>query len=650
LNIYITASQLEESPYPLWHDFLKKLLLLKNTFILTEASLNNHEIEDLSISLKKTYGLAEDLNFAWEIEDNNKNNVLLDFHASLASMEKFSDFKKVGFIGFKDNFEEKINYYSSFEFDLLISEFLPDEIPHTLNEKEISFFISTFYFLPPHPSSFKITKSIEDQILIIIDSHSVTYKDKDLKYLRILDRFETFKILDVGKTTFCQPTLSASSIFFANISPQYKHCFRISSPIKTEDLNQRIDLESPLRNIFFKTNYLEKDLIFKQNELSLRGKLNGILNQKKEEGSKEFASNLDPNEEFSRFLGSIEGKNNCAALFNFPRTFGKERIKIVQKSFFPNWIFKPTTEAFLFHLISTRIEEEKSGETSYSFPEEVFDFIMDSYFLLQILDRNNLFLSNFLKLFDLTSENVLERFHKITISAKSNFVENIPAVADWYSEIAYKLIKQELRFTFSAQKPSINQKTASTLLRFIHLGDSNQKDSVNKKTRIVTILIISDQGDSALEFCRQEKESSDRNIICVTSALCFGIRGEIDNCKKALLLYEFKNAQYGKDYVSVAYFFASFLAGIYENEFILNTIKSYNSRKPSKEWWQTELTTLAILKTIPESLSPNLISVCKDYLSVNLNFNEKDFVILHSSNETEDKATLVLRKIIPLLI
>ncbi len=650
MKIYITTSQIAESPYPLWHGFIEKLLLLKNTFIYTGGVLNDDEKKDLSKSLKKTYGLEKNPQYAWEIEGDSKKNVLFDFHADLAPMEEFSNFKKIGFLGFKDNFEEKINYYSSYEFDVLISEFLPDEIPSSLNEREISFFISTFYFLPPHPSSFKVTKSIEDQILIIIDSRNITLKDKDLKYLRILEQLKSFSILDVCKATTFQPTLSASSIFFANISPQYKHCFRISSPIKIVDLNHQIDLESPLRNIFFRTNYLEKDLIFKQNGLSLRGKLNGILNQKEEKEHIEFASNLDPNEEFSRFLSSIEGKNNCAALFNFPRTFGNKKIKIVQKSFFPNWIFKPTTEAFLFHLIRTRIEQEKTGETTYCYPKEVFDFIMDSYFLLQILDRNNLFFSNFLKLFDLTSENVLKRFHKVTTSAKSNFVENIPAVADWYSEIAYKLIKQELRLTFSSQKPSINQKTASTLLRFIHLGDSNQKDSLSKKMHIATLLILSDQGDSALESCRQEKESSDRNILSVSSALCFGICGDIDNCKEALLLYEFKNTQYGKDYVSVAYLFASFLAGIYEDELVSNTLQNYNSRKPSKEWWKTDLTILAILKTIPETLSPNLISICKDYLSVNLNFNDKDLAILDSSFKRDEKSSSFLSKIIPLLI
>jgi hypothetical protein len=151
-------------------------------------------------------------------------------------------------------------------------------------------------------------------------------------------------------------------------------------------------------------------------------------------------------------------------------------------------------------------------------------------------------------------------------------------------------------------------------------------------------------------LCKLQESQSDKNILCINSALCFGLLGKVEACRESLSLHKHIDSQYGKDFVSVAYLLANFLSGdIIENE-VSKILDHYKSRKPSKAWWKTDFVVLAILKVIPKDLSPKLFADCKKYATTKLGFSHQqvdEFSIKQA--ELSDDSSALLKTTLALL-
>lgn len=612
MNILIPANQIIKKPYPLWNKYWKKLLSRQETFLLKSLISSEPPEDDLVKHVKALYQLEDYPQLLGELSPKIENSIVLDFEGKETFITEISKVRKIGFIGFNDDFEKKIERYAEMEFDAIISELMPDEIPTNLSSHTMDFFFSRHYFLPPQSVSFKIIESDSPKILFLKDSYYHNSNQRDQKLLDIIDLVDSFEILSVNELEKKSHNICASSIVFAGINPQYKHSLRLSSKIPVSELNQGLSYESPLRNIFFDSNYLCHDLIFHQEPNSLRHKINQIIKNKK---SQDLKGVEIEEKEFSNLLFFLEhGKTEDRRRFHAADTTFRSLEKN-DESKYPLWFFHPATEPYLRQLV--RQIKEKGLDIPDS---QLVEFIFDAFFTVQLLDFNNLFFADFLTLFDINSKEVLERFHDLACKACKSFGQKVPEGSGLHAKISYKLAKQNFRSSFASQHPNFDQKTANTLIEFISLGQKLYQDSLTDKMYTLSLLILSNQDAKAYKFTKLQKTQSDINILCIYSALCFGLLGNAGACRESLSLYKHMDSQYGKDFTSIAYLLANFLSGDMIASQAPKILDDYKLRKPSKAWWESDFVVLAILKVIPRELSPELFCDCEKYATTKLGF------------------------------
>ena len=123
LNIFIPAYQIIKNPYPLWNKFWGQLLSSQGTFLLKSPSSPELPDDDLLKQVKDLFQLENYPQLTGELSQKIENAIVLDFEGRESFTEETSKVRKIGFIGFNDDFEEKIE----------ANEFsIPDYVSNTL--------------------------------------------------------------------------------------------------------------------------------------------------------------------------------------------------------------------------------------------------------------------------------------------------------------------------------------------------------------------------------------------------------------------------------------------------------------------------------------------------------------------------------------
>ena len=620
MNIYIPADQLVENPFPLWNDHFRKLLNHPETILTVSPTFSDSEKTKLETGLKQLYNQEALPNFVCDVSEISEKNIYLDFVGLSLPVSLPNKIRKIGFLSFNDDIPKKLEFYRSSAFEGIVSEIMPDEIPCNLRKELIIFFLTKCNFLPPCQNAIKIQKSSSPRIVVFESPDQPA--SGAFNITKPLEKLKGVEFSNISKLRSSKYNLDASSIVLADTNPQLHHCLRLASPVPTQILDNGISIDSPLRNFFFKSHYLNPNLIFPKKNLSIRESLTSAFKSTNEPFQCPTPVE-DDSKQHERMLEFItEGKR----LFDF--SLPSDIIELnnsfsKSESSYAKWFFHPATEPLLMFLAKSIIGNDSKFK---ELDKKTIDFALDALCIIQMIDRSNLYLDRFSDLFDFKSVEVRKRFHQLCCTAHSTFGPKTKDGSNLHAEIAYKYIKKNFTTFFRADHAFLDLDTDKSLVSFMDLANENEKNSPSSKRYRLILLILTNQEEKAFEFCKNQESISIKNLLFVTMGLCFLLLKNLNLCRNSLKGFVYTESQYGKDYVFMVYLLCDVLISDSSSETYLSILEHYRLRKPSSKWWKIDLTVFAILINSKSLLNESLHNMYKLEAKERFNFKAEKYI------------------------
>jgi hypothetical protein len=623
MKFFFIANQLLKNPYPFWNVLLGKIIESNESYILIEdnsSQLNSNQIIEKLCSL---YNVSESsVNIYSENGDTKSGALFLTETLNEEIYGKFESLKTVGFIGFKDKIDEKLDYYNSINAEIILSEIIANEIPHTVSDSNFSYFISKGYFVPPITDFIRINKSSNKRILIIEDSNKI-HSPLEVNLLKALKSINNFHSIDLNQYDGKEEIETEKIISFVE-NPQINHALILSSQVEVHFFDP--NSKNPYRCLFIEDSVDPQEISLITNNRSIRFNIKSIIDY-----SKNLTSS-DKSNVINKPVQSIE--TEVESLINY--IVNDERVTLPYRSLslptlpkvkkqlnlegLPNWILHFSTESLLHGLMIQMNDNENN---------QIQELTKDALCLLHAVDIDFEYLASFKQLFPSPDVDYLNRFSRVAATIPNGNKKYFPNLHAARCQIASRFLRAELPNCFTREKATFSTDDYSRLIDYIYpRGESSQSSSSGDMYKL-QILTMNRQYEEALNFCRSSEDLSSQNILHTTFAIMTALLEEYDYCAEALNLYQKTDKQYAKDNVLVAYVTARLLINETLDEKNLEMIiGSYQKRKPSAVWWMSDLICMAIVKLFPHDENSETITNCIQFLRNKCDFTDEDISTL----------------------
>jgi len=639
MKFFFIANQLLKNPYPFWNVLLGKIIERNETYILIEndsSQLNSNQIIDQLCSL---YNVSESsVNIYPENGDTKSGALFLTEALNEEIYGKFESLKTVGFIGFKDKIDEKLDYYNSINAEIILSEIIANEIPHIISDSNFSYFIRKGYFVPPFTDFISINRSSNKRILIIEDSNKL-HSLLEFNLLKALKSINNFYSIDINQYDGKEEIETEKIISFVQ-NPQINHALILSSQVEVHFFDP--NSKNPYRSLYFEDSVVPQEIPFITDNRSIRSRIKSIIDYSKTQtGSRKSNGTNQPAQTIETEVESLMNFIVNDERGTLPhRSHSLPTLPQVKKQLdlegLPNWILHFSTESFL-HGLTNQLDDSKNTP--------IQELTKDALCLLHAVDIECAYLSSFKQLFPKPDVDSLNRFSRVTATipnGNKKYFQN-PQAAN--SQIAGRFLRTELANCFVRKKATFGTDDYSRLLDYIYPQGEPSPSSSSSDMYKLQILTMNRQFEEALSFCRTFEDLSSKNILHTTFAILTALLEEYDLCSDALNSYQETDKQYAKDNVLVAYVAARlFVNETLEDKTLEIIIKSYKTRKPSAAWWMSDLICIAVVKLFPHDESSEVITNCIEFLRNKCDFTDEDISSLRNFMSPNTANTESLQK------
>lgn len=621
MKFFFIANQLLKNPYPFWNVFLGKFIENNDTCILTENNSVQLTLSQIKDKICSQYDVSESSFNTCSDDVDIDSGVLFLFEPLIEDIHlKWESLQTIGFIGFEDKINEKLDYYNSIHTKTILSEMIPNEIPTIISDSNFSYFTNRGYFVPPFSKLIKINKSSSNRILIVEDS-SKTYSTLEVNLLMALKSIDNFESIDLNLYDGNEAIETSKVISFVQ-NPQTNHALILSSQVDVHfsDPNSK----NPFRNLYFEDSVEPQEFSFTENTKSIRSGIKSIIENIKAKIDNDQSNLRKPAQTIESEIESLCNfiSNNEKELLPH-RTLSLPTIPKVREPKqilgFPDWSLHFSTEAFLNGLLN---QLDKSKVDPLQLLAE------DSLYFLHSIDSDFNYFASFKKLFPRPDAHSLNRFSQATAKISNFSARYFKDVQEANIQITSKFLKVELPNCFVRKNATFDTNDYSRLLDYINTKTSSSIGSSSTEMYKSQILTMNREFDEALNFCKSFENLSTKNILFTNFAIMTALLGEYDYCSDALNLFQETDMQYAKDNVLVAYVTARLFVNELHDDKTLEIIKSYNNRKPSEAWWMSDLNCMAIVKLMSWNESSTVLRNCVKLLKVKCDFTDEDIACL----------------------
>ena len=268
----------------------------------------------------------------------------------------------VGFIGFGVPFNDTIDYFREINCNLIVSEILPNEIPSDITQENLDFFIQNYYFLPPHPTGFKIGFSKEKKISLFIDSKNNESNAVYKKIYSAISKSSEIEVIDVNAPNGQPEKILATSVISYLLNPQYQLAIRYASPLEVKEIDGKDSMKNPLRDMFIEKSNINSNHLFKKRNSSIRYQLKSLF-EKDPQTSVDNNPTFSFEEELDKLINKISTcHSNTPSRSKNIYKVAKER-KTSNGTDLPIWLNHFGTEPFLNEILTRHPSEESEGNT-----------------------------------------------------------------------------------------------------------------------------------------------------------------------------------------------------------------------------------------------------------------------------------------------
>tara|TARA_B110000003_G_C16653522_1_gene535362 strand:- start:4257 stop:6209 length:1953 start_codon:yes stop_codon:yes gene_type:complete len=639
MKFFFIANQLLKNPYPLWNVLLGKILERDETFILIENDSSQSSSNQIVDNLSSIYNISESsINIHSEKGEAKSGALFLTEALNDESYGEFESLKTIGFIGFNDKIDEKLDFYNSINAEIILSEIIANEIPHVISDSNFSYLTSKGYFVPPLTDFISINKSSNKRTLIIEDSKKFL-SPLEGNLLKALKSINNFYSIDLNQYDGKEEIETEKIISFVE-NPQINHALILSSQVDVHFFDPKS--KNPYRCLYIEDSYVPQEVSFITNNRSIRSNIQSIIDYSQNRTSSD-KSNLinNPAQSIETEVKSLLNLivNNERETLPY-RSLSLPTLPKVKKQLnlegLPSWILHFSTESFL-HGLTNQLHDSKNNH--------IQELTKDALCLLHAVDIDCEYLTSFKQLFPKPDKDYLNRFSRVAGTIPNGNKKYFPNLQAARSQIASRFLRAELPNCFISKKSTFGTDDYSRLLDYIYPRGEPSPSSSSSDMFKLQILTMDRQFEEALNFCRTSEDLSSKNILHTTFAILTALFEEYDYCAKALNSYQETDKQYAKDNVLVAYVTARlFVNETLDEKNLEIIIKAYQKRKPSAAWWMSDLICMAIVKLFPHDESSEAITNCIEFLRKKCDFTDEDILALRKFVTPNDKKMKSLQR------